>query len=1092
MRKTIGIKETVSRLLETEMIDESLKKPNETVRRLLQKGVINGIPPANKNSPWQVYKDSLDDYIELNKMRETISIKEAVSRLLETETFDKSLKMPNKTVRKLLQKGVINGIPRANKYSPWQVYKDSVDNYIELEKLRETISTQEAVSRLLETETIDKSFKKPVRIIRRLLEQGVIKGIPPTGKIVHWQIYKHSLEDYIEITKMNATELKNKLLPPAHKWSIEKEISKNDIDEILLYINHIRQKDGYEKISPKGLQKLSYYIIEDLASPLDALFVSNEMAKCLGGLKRNGNIIDNGKIVRLVGLCLALRFQIKIDYSIAIGILKNTFGHRQSLKKLKSKSLEINSCYQLMYWMTKVLLHYLADGNAFLNELDKKVFVEKKRAAAGESSDGSNIFLFLIAILLDNEKNTWNEVPIITIGQLREYYLETPIVDKREKAQMDYLYRNKTNLSSVFTCVRREGAYINTKDEPGAGVSLYSPEEFEEIREIVENYRIYLRMKKLSINKFRVFLSVFNKKPKFITEIKHLTVENIEKCCQAYINHCKENRVEKNSCRSAINRFLSVLIDIKQVFGQEKSLIGVTYYFPFEEKFLIDNKTGVPEQQTVYGRIKRAEFSEGSEGAPPSPAAVDTDDDEELSKGLSETSGTLKTDIVLADKIVRAIYHFKSKEPKGSPEYYHEYQNTTMLRILADAGTRSEEVINMPYNTLSYLNEHGVNIVILGLSKLGDRFGVVPIGKETAKMIEECTKMRKKLFPHSEILMKMTGEKGYVEGEYIRQFITVDKRTGAIKGVSINTLVKHLDKICVEAGITRPPKTRFHFLRHRAAEYFFFGMSEYEFEYSDDAEYKMEVIKRLLRHHDIEMTNKYAWTSLLDLLAEKNLVFLRDLKSVKDYNPDNNSEAWEQKTLIESLEKKIQKDLETELSTPGIHRIQLLLTSPITMLPDEAIKTMNTSQDVSKIINFIRQVDGEKSEGTIAVSGATFGRCVNPTCWRHNEKITCVSCFDHLVQKRDEPRLLQEIVNCHLRIQEIYQNYNDTMHKEQLRSLQSRISICIEKLNTWLGISEIEIIQKIQEHLHNTVTVAEVSFKSFLKDLEQMKDSFQT
>ncbi|MCM3116328.1 site-specific integrase [Neobacillus sp. MER 74] len=1100
MRETISIKESVPRLLETGMIDKSLKKPEEVVRNLLQKGVIKGIPPAFQNAPWQVYKDSLEDYIdyiELKKMRETLSIKKAVSRLLETETIDISLKNPDRTVRKLLRKGVIKGIPPTEETALWQVYKDSLEDYIELKKMRETLSIKEAVSRLSEMKMINKSLKKPEEAVRNLLQKGVIKGIPPAYQNAHWQVYKDSLEDYIELKKMNAVAL----IPPAQWWLIKKEITSNDVDEILLHINHIREKDGYEKISSEGLHKLSNYINENLVYPLDALFVTDQMATRLGRLCSNTTKSHNGQFVRLVGLCLALKFQIKIDYSIAIGILNNTFHNKRSLSK--SNLEEMNSCYEIMYWVTKVLYSYITDGHSFLNEMDRKVFVEKRKFAGGTSKEGSNIFLYLIAILLDNGKNAWNEVPVITIGQLRKYYLKTPIVDKREKAQMDYLYRNKTNLSSIFYCVNPKGAQIDMEGESSENHNFFSPEKFNEISEMAENYRIYLRMKKLSTVKFTRFHSVLNKKPKFITNIKHLTVGNIEKCCQEYVNHCKENRVGKNSCRSAISSFLSVLADIKQIFGQEKSLIGVTYDFPFEEKVLIDNKTGVPDQHTVYGRIK-AEFTKDFEGAAPpfvyaEAAAIANNDvatayddyvDVELSKGLSETSGTFKTDIVLADKIVRAIYNFKSKEPIGSHEYYHEYQYTTMLRIIADAGTRSDEVINMPYNTLSYLDEHDVYIVILGLSKLGDRFGVVPVGKETAKMIEECTKMRKELFPHSEILMKMTGDKGYIEGEYIKQFINVDKRTGAIKDVSRKTLIRHLDKICKESRITRPSKTTFHFLRHRAAEYFFFGMSEYEFEHSDDAEYKMEVIKRLLRHHDIKMTNKYAWSALLDLLADKNLIFLRDMKSVKDYNPENKGDAWEKQILIESLDKRIQKDLETKLSTPGIHRIQLLLTSPLSMLPEEAFEAMNSTQDVSKIIDFIRQVDGEKSEGTIAVSGAAFGRCVNPTCWRHKEKITCISCFDHLIQKRDEPRLLREIVNCHLRTQEIYQNYNDTMHKEQLRSLQSRISICIEKMNTWLGFSELEIAQKVQKHLQETVTEAEISFKAFLKELEMLKDSF--
>ncbi|PFH92656.1 tyrosine-type recombinase/integrase [Bacillus sp. AFS088145] len=1013
-------------------------------------------------------------------MRETISIREAVTRLLETGTIKKSLKKPYEKVRKLLEQGVIHGIPFTKKLTPWQVYKDSLENYILLKNCHNTVSIKEAASRLLEALRLNKSHSATCFYIRKLLIQGVIKGIPPTCNTAPWQVYKDSLEEYIEVETMKAVEHSKKLVPPTQCWLLKKEITSIDIDNILLKINHIRKLNGFEYINSEGIRKLSNYINQNLVSPLDALFVTDEMAKYIGRLCIKTPISHNGQLIRIVGLCLALKFQIKLDYSIAIRILKNTFGRRQSLQA--SNESNIKSCYELMYWVTKILYHYVTDGPDFLNDLDNVVIVEKNISAVRK---GSDVFLYLFAILLDNGKNAWKDVSIITIGQLRKYYLTTPIMLKRQKAQMDYLYGTKTNLSSIFFTVKFKENQKYIEDESNKKHILYSPEKFDEIREMVENYRIYLRMKKISTSKFNRFASVFNKKPKFITEIKQLTVENIQESCQKYINHCKVNRIDKRSCRTTIRTFLSVLVEMKQVFGQRKSLIGITYDFPFDEKLLLDNNTGVPEQLTIYGRIKKSEFTKFPD-LNSLTVLSSTTDDNELSEGLTERSGTLKTDILLADKIVRAIYQYNPKASKGSHEYFHEYQYTTMLRIMGDAGTRSDEVINMPYNTLSYLNEHDVNIVILGLSKLGDRFGVVPVGKETAKMIEECSKLRMTLFPDSEILMKMTGDKGYIEEKYIRQFISVDKRNGAIRGVNIKSLVKHLDKICNEAGITRPPKTRFHFLRHRAAEYFFLGMSEYEFEHGDDANYKMEVIKRLLRHQDINMTNKYAWSSLLDMLAEKNIVFLRDLKSVKDYNTKNNIEAFEQKTLIESLEKRIQKDLETEISKPGIHRIKLLLASPLTMLPNEAFRVINYTQDVSKIIKFIRQVDGEKSEGTIAISGAAFGRCVNPTCWRHNEKITCISCNDHLIQKSDEPRLLREIVNCHLRTQEIYQNYNDTFHKEQLRSLQSRISICIDKLNTWLGLNELEIIQKVQKHLRETVIESEINLKAFINELENM------
>src|SRR5205085_1111390 len=75
---------------------------------------------------------------------------------------------------------------------------------------------------------------------------------------------------------------------------------------------------------------------------------------------------------------------------------------------------------------------------------------------------------------------------------------------------------------------------------------------------------------------------------------------------------------------------------------------------------------------------------------------------EEVNKLINEaetgdSEGTLKEDIQIADQIVRAIYNYKIKAKKGTWEYFVELQLTTMLRIIANSGVRSIEVLNMPY-----------------------------------------------------------------------------------------------------------------------------------------------------------------------------------------------------------------------------------------------------------------------------------------------------------------------------------------------------------------------------------------------------------
>lgn len=420
--------------------------------------------------------------------------------------------------------------------------------------------------------------------------------------------------------------------------------------------------------------------------------------------------------------------------------------------------------------------------------------------------------------------------------------------------------------------------------------------------------------------------------------------------------------------------------------------------------------------------------------------------------------GTFKADILEIDNIVRAINNYVPEGKKGSIEYFHELQYTTMLRIMCDSGVRFSEVVNMPFGTLQYLEEEDVHIIILGWSKLNERFGVVPIGKKTAQMLAECEELRVK-FPMIELEMRDKTQARTKLNKYIMQFVSVVERIGRVSLISDKQLTAHFDKICENAGVTRTKGKRFHAIRHRAAEYFFFCMSYYDFERKNDFEYKEKIIKRLLRHHDNEMTRQYYWGNLTNLINEGKLVFLKSLPDISQY--DDPDSKYHQESVIN----RIKKDLETDLSNGSVHRIIKLLTLPHGLISQTVLEEISKSKSFKTVLDYLINVDGNK--GRVPPGGASFGKCTNSSCPLLKERTTCISCMEHhILTKEDIDLVVREIVRISGVIQEVYKkSYEDTSSREHLKSLRSRISFLIERLTTEFDFTPKQLFQKIEEQI---------------------------
>ncbi|MGG0720261.1 hypothetical protein ABE096_22170 [Robertmurraya massiliosenegalensis] len=818
------------------------------------------------------------------------------------------------------------------------------------------------------------------------------------------------------------------LIPPKAeiKWNISRDFT--SFDEILSILDAIQSHpDAKYKVyfGERMLKKVALYILEFLRHPMDGLLVNKDV---LNGFAAGAITIEPylADLIRTTTICLALKYNVRVPFKISSGAF-NQFQNQSLLTSPQRDLILTNFSY--------TILQHLKDGNHLYEEVYETIINDKKYRNV--VSKGGNIFYYVVMLLLENNKNRWNELNISDLNIMLFLHLrEIGELDLRNISSINLLVYLKTGVNNFIPNIRYLDEILDAN----------------EVIQLFKCYRLYLKINKRSQSKFSNGRVVLNHIPSFIETVKDLTIENIIKWIRTYSDYALNLGTSKESFQDTTTSFLNILLDIKSFYEQE-NIFKLNKVFPYNgldiglkiRKYNFD-ETIIKE--SVYHQIK--------------PLADMFDGNESIEKG------TFKTNIEHADSVVRAIYDYKIVHEKGTIEYFNELQKVTMLRIIADAGVRSIEVLNMPFGTYSYLKEQGVNICILGWSKLFDRFGVVPISKSTARMIAECTTIRKEHFP--ETLNKMpiyqsNGSKGS-SLEYIMQFISVHPNKKFAKRVGVKALEGQLDKVCQRAGISLIKGKMFHALRHRVAEYFFFCASYYDFEGKNDYEYKETIVKKLLRHTSSEMTKEYYWGELTSMIAEKKLVFYKDLSDISKYldNPETKSEAL---IHVDSVQNKIRKDLSDVLSNPNVDKLIKLLTLPVDYFAKEILDDIVKNQDYKKIIEHLVKVDGNKSP--VPVGSAYFGMCMNFSCPKLKEKITCVSCGDHIVTEKDVPRMIGEIVRCNMVIQSIYRKYDNTTQIDHLKSLRSRVVSNMERLQNELQIEPLKILELMQEHINQEI-----------------------
>lgn len=611
------------------------------------------------------------------------------------------------------------------------------------------------------------------------------------------------------------------------------------------------------------------------------------------------------------------------------------------------------------------------------------------------------------------------------------------VVTKHDITALNYIYYHKVGFVEIFSTRELDKQFKNIMNDE---VSYY-----------LQIYKLYLAANKRSIALVQKGLTLSRFKPTNVNKIKDLTIYNLKIWIDMFIDDAKKAGKDKKNTFSSIRSFCEILRELKKLY-EGSEFDGNTLHFPFKEEEIgyhgknyrwsnsnnmaFDNSNEHIETLLDYVYYKRKDYEE------------------------TKRKGTYKSDITHADDVVRAIYNYKIEAEENTVAYFNELQLTTMLRIIADSGVRASEVVNMPFGTVSYLEEEDVNICILGWSKLFERFGVVPIGPETARMVNECSNIRKAYKNTLNVEMAMydtSKNKSKMDSTYVMQFVNMSKKNYSIKRLNLIMLRKHLKKVCHRAGLQLQEQKSLHLLRHRAAEYFFFCMSYYDFEYKNDHDYKEMIVKRLLRHRDVEMTKEYYWGNLMDLVSKHKLVFLRSLPDVSQYK---NEDAVGH---IKSIKKKIEIDLNNILTSQNINKIVKLLTIPTDYLNESVLEELAKEKSFRTILDYLNRVDGNK--GFVPVGAASFGICTNFSCPKLTEKLTCISCNDHILEEKDVPMMVREIVRCTEAIQGIYSfhlcNIDSVRSNDHLESLRSRVTSLLDRLSDDLEYPVTDVLAMI-------------------------------
>lgn len=769
--------------------------------------------------------------------------------------------------------------------------------------------------------------------VTRLLEKN---GIRFKGWAKKWEIDYEKIERNINL--FNSFWLSNNPLKPQSnmEWDCEKCcISKEEIINILENIDSFNIAES-TKLHEDFQKRIAIYITEYLDHPLDAIFVSEAMAKTIKGKRPPLHIVS---CINAIGLCIALKNKIKVPINISAAVF-NRFK-KKSIQNNKEKNDDIIiNCY------VRAIITYTENIEVIEKELWE---LNKFEGQFTSAKKGSDLYYYILICLLNAKsqkhgcKVNWInlnfvDLDIQTIYEINKYL---PIKMKDINA-LNFIYYVKFSMKRFFP----------TKDFNSFLQNIIE----DEINYCFQLYKLYILFNSRSIESVTKANQMLSNKPSFLKKIQQLTKENIKSWIDNYICYTIENNNTPETAWRRINYMCTFLYDIKEIFEEDDSY-GLKIGFPYNKQ---DIRGG-------SGKIYRW-YSENSE-------EIKVFDNNFGNKTIMEyglekvktispaaREGTFKVEIDNADQIVRAIYNYSIKAEEGTIEYFNELQLKTMLMIIADSGVRYSEVINMMYGTLSYIEEEKRYICVLGWSKTFERFGVVPISNETAEMIKKCMETRSNFYPDTltveHEIMDATKSKLKSDSKYVLQFVflnTRNKENVKTRKISKYRLTVFFKALCFEAGVKLEEGKLFHLLRHRAAEYFFFCLSFYDVEYKDDYEYKELVVKRLLRHRKgSQMTKEYYWSRLLDILADGKLVFLKSLTDLANYSND------ESRIHEKSIKKKIQDDLSDVLTSSNIEKIIKLLTVPHGLINEELLESISKEKSFKIILNHFEKVDGNK------------------------------------------------------------------------------------------------------------------------------------
>ncbi|MED4698708.1 site-specific integrase [Lysinibacillus capsici] len=810
----------------------------------------------------------------------------------------------------------------------------------------------------------------------------------------------------------------NRLTVPVKHYQWNYDLNEEDI-KYLKSTYELQINKTHEGVKPKRIELIYMYLFKVLRHPFDILFVTEEMI--YDSLRINKeSIYSILKWLKLIIISLALKNQIRIPYNISFKVFRDL---PVSLYKNRG-----NETFRQRLSEESLLL--LENGNIKINELEQ--FYDSEAANNRLTLNKSNNIIYIIvSIFLNKRINDFQILNIKNMG-IDEWLEITSLVNQIYKPNNipTTLYNTYFMiLNMLFELIIGTRISLNT---------FFLQNIKLELSKALLNYKYSIVSSNGYIELYYGLNLILEMNNSVIKDINDLTVPNINQALKNYIDTSVKESKNIKTIRQKIHWFCQALIQIKELFGRENRL-GVRYEFPYQFHEIL-SKEAFNVKTVLSDALNYVD-----------------------SQLLEQTDGSYKEDIEVIDKIALAIknYKFKYSYDRNKEQYFNELQCITALRILVETGIRLSEVINIPYHFIGRVEEEDIDIVVLSLNKLGEEFGVVPISKETANMLRRSLEIRKKDYPSSIVDMLLYDpNKNKKRFKYPLQFVYSSKVGNKFIRLSPNILEDFLNQICDEINVKRQKGKRFHMFRHRAAEYFFFCMSYYdEFDFKNDEEYKNEVVKKLLRHNDIEMTQSYTWGNLIDLIAEKKLVFLKSLPSLEKWSNKDKSIHYE------SVIKKLNEDLSNELTEYSVNNVVKLLTLPIGLIEESTLNSISKSRSFKTILKHLKRIDGEK--GVVPNGLAYFGMCGQFSCpkLKQTAKITCTACESLILEKNRLPHLIGIIARCQEAIISLGSDYMGNHYAyNHLHSLRARSINAQAKIYEEYKLSPEEVVSLIAQY----------------------------